>query len=163
MIFYSHIIVSIRIIIILVLIIHVTIILINYTLLRCLVPLLRYQTCVGATRVQHTCVCDPCRVRVLVRLSHPRPSVVTVPVYRGCPAGTHWGDPVSRVRPDQSANSCCACWCVVVRRTCRRGKSRPYVCWVSSHTSPRQGHGCGPVDLRRNLAPLVAHRTRCHS
>ena len=65
-------------------------------------------------------VCDLCRVRVDVRLSHPRPSVVTLPVYRGCPAGTHWGDPVSRVRPDQSANSCCACWCVVVRRTrCR--------------------------------------------
>ena len=65
-------------------------------------------------------VCDLCRLRVDVRLSHPRPSVVTPPVYRGCPAGTHWGDPVSRVRPDQSANSCCACWCVVVRRTrCR--------------------------------------------
>ena len=65
-------------------------------------------------------VCDLCRVRVDVRLSHPRPSVVTVPVYRGCPAGTLWGDPVSRVRPDQIANSCCACWCVVVHRTLRR-------------------------------------------
>ena len=26
---------------------------------------------------------------------------------------------------------------------------------------PRHDYGCGPVDLRRNLAPLVAHRTRC--
>ena len=85
-------------------------------LLRCLAPLLRCQACVVATRVHNSCVCDLCRVRVLVRLSHPRPSVVTAPVYRGCPAGTHWGDPVSRVRPDQSANSCCACRCAVVRR-----------------------------------------------
>ena len=86
-------------------------------MLRCLE---RHQACVGATRVHNSCVCDLCRVRVLVKLGHPRPSVVAPPVYRGSPAGTHWGDPVSRVRPDQSANSCCACWCVVVRRTrCR--------------------------------------------
>ena len=51
-------------------------------------------------------ICDLCRVRVDVRLSRTRPCVETAPVYRGCPAGTHWGDPVSRVRPDQSANSC---------------------------------------------------------
>ena len=60
-------------------------------------------------------VCDLCRVRVDVRLSHPRPSVVTASVYRGCPAGTLW-----RVRPDQSANLSSACWCVVVRRIRRR-------------------------------------------
>ena len=89
-------------------------------MLRCLALLLRYQACVVATRVHSSCVCDLCRVRVLVRLSHPRPSVITAPVYRGCPAGTHWCDPVSLVRPDQSANSCCACLCVVVRRTRRR-------------------------------------------
>ena len=64
----------------------------------------------GATRVHNSCVCELCRVRVLVRLSHPR----------GCPAGTQCSDPVSRVRPNQSANSCCACWCVVVRRTRHR-------------------------------------------
>ena len=56
-----------------------------------------------APPVFNACVCDLCRVRVLVRLSHPSPSVVTAPVYRGCPAG----------RPDRSANSCCASWCVV--------------------------------------------------
>ena len=52
-------------------------------------------------------ICDLCRVRVDVRWSHPRPSVVTAPVYR---------DPVSRVRPHQSANSCLRAgvqWCVV--------------------------------------------------
>ena len=61
---------------------------------------------VRAPPVFNTCVCVLCRVRVLVRLSHPQPSVVTAPVYRGCPVGTHWGDPISKVRPDQSANSC---------------------------------------------------------
>ena len=40
----------------------------------------------------------------------------------------------SRVVEHESASSCCACRCVVVRRTRRRGKSCPYVCWVSSHT-----------------------------
>ena len=73
---------------------------------------------VGPTRVHNSCVCDLCRVRGCEVES--RPSVVTAPEYRGCPAGTHWCDPVSKVRPDQSANSCCACWCVVVRRTRRR-------------------------------------------
>ena len=33
-------------------------------------------------------------MRVDVKSSHPRPSVVTAPVYRGCPAGTHRGDPL---------------------------------------------------------------------
>ena len=65
-------------------------------------------TLVLAPPVFNTLVTDLCRVRVLMRLSHPRPSVVTAPVYWGCPAGTHWSDPISRVRPDQSANSCCA-------------------------------------------------------
>ena len=39
------------------------------------------------------------------------------PVYRGCPVGTHQSDLVSRVGPDQSANSCVlASSCVVLRR-----------------------------------------------
>ena len=53
-------------------------------MLRCVAPLLRYQACVGAT-----CVCDLCRVRVLVRLSHPRPSVVTAPT-RAVLVGVLW-------------------------------------------------------------------------
>ena len=51
-------------------------------------------------------VCDLCRVRVDVWLSHPLPSVVTAPVCRGCLTGTQWSDPVTRDRPDESANSC---------------------------------------------------------
>ena len=101
-------------------------------MLRCLAPSLRYQACVGATRVRNSCVCDLCRV--LVRLSHPQPSVVMAPVYRGCPAR----DPVSRVRPSQSANSCCACWCAVVRRTRRRVVSveRPVLTFVGFPLTP---------------------------
>ena len=87
---------------------------------------------VWAPPVFNTCVCDLCRVRVLATLNHPRPSVVTAPMYHGCPARTLWCDPISRVSSEQSAKSCCACWCAVVRRTRRRGKSRPYVCWVPS-------------------------------
>ena len=50
-----------------------------------------------------------------VRSRHPRPPVVTAPVYRGCPARTHWGDDSSMVMRHQSANSVLAvlvlsCW-----------------------------------------------------
>ena len=42
------------------------------TMPRCLAPLLRYQA-VWSPPIFTACVCDLCRVRVLVRLSHPRP------------------------------------------------------------------------------------------
>ena len=69
-----------------------------------------------------------------------------------------------RVVEHQSASSCRAGRCVVVRRTrCRVLSVESHVltfCSVSSRTPPRHGHGCGPVDLEKNFAPLVAHRTR---
>ena len=47
---------------------------------------------------------------------HPRPSSVKALVYRGSPAWTHKWDPVSRMRHDQTANSCgLASSCVVLR------------------------------------------------
>ena len=50
---------------------------------------------------------------LFVRLQHTSSSHVCVPRplwtkrtdYHGCPAGTHWGDPVSRARPDKSATT----------------------------------------------------------
>ena len=123
--------------------------------------LIRMKTrLVWAPPVFNTCDCDLCGV--LVRLGHPRPSVVTAPAYCGCPARTYVCDPVSRVRPDQSATPCCARWCVVVHRARRRGKSRPHVCWVPSHTPPRHGYGCGPVDPRGSLIALAV-TTGLHS
>ena len=69
-----------------------------------------------------------------------------------------------RLVEHQSASSCRAGRCVVVRPTRCRVPSveSPVVpfCTVFSHTPPRHGHDCGPVDLERNFAPLVAHRTR---
>ena len=79
---------------------------------------------VWAPPVFNTGVCDLCRASV--RLSPPRPSFVTARVYSGCPAGTHWGDPISRVRPEAPTRAVLVGvqW---LRRTRRRGKSRPYV------------------------------------
>ena len=115
-------------------------------MLRCLAPLLRYQASVPRTFAQlpglcgrHPCAqpCfDPCSQLVCARAREVEPPTAfrrNGPSAAWCPAGTHWGDPISGVRPDQSANSCCACWCAVLRRTRRRGKSRPCVCWVPSH------------------------------
>ena len=42
------------------------------------------------------------------RSSHPQPQVVTAPVYRGCPAGTHWGDDSSRQDDEPSERQLCA-------------------------------------------------------
>ena len=75
-----------------------------------------------------------CRVRVLVRLSHPRPPDRHQRVYRGCPAGTHPCAPDAQAvrHRSQSANSCCAELCCVAvsggaSSTSSCGLSRPYV------------------------------------
>ena len=70
--------------------------------------------------------------------SHSRPSSVEALVYRGCPVRTHQCDPeVSRVRRDQSANSCLrGCLCAsagVVVLTCRPD----FLCFI--HTPLRPG------------------------
>ena len=49
---------------------------------------------------------------------HPRPTRVRVSVYRGCPAGTHWGDDPSRQddEPPKRQLLRVSCGCVLVRR-----------------------------------------------
>ena len=51
-----------------------------------------------------------------VRSSHPRPPVVTAPVYRGCPAGTHWGADSSRQDDEPSERQLCAVLVLVLHR-----------------------------------------------
>ena len=133
--------------------------------------------CLVATRlgVQHHC-CSQCvsrvacrlRVRVLVRLSHPRPPDrnqhgCTVGVLPGptrvLPMPRQYG--IGRRAPTRAVLSCAASWCLVVRRPRRRVDCLVLTfCYVSSRTPPRHGHGCGLVDLERHFAPLVAHLTR---
>ena len=137
------------------------------TMLRCLAPLLRYQA-VWSPPVFTACVCDLCRVRVLARSSHPRPPdrsqhgctvgvlpglTSVIPMPRQCGIG--------RRAPTRAVLNCAALWCLVVRRPRRCVDCLVLTfCSVSSRTPPRHGHGCGPVDLEGNFAPLVAHRTR---
>ena len=114
------------------------------------------------------CVCDLCRVRVLVRLSHRRPPDrnqhgCTVGVLQGptrvLPMPRQYG--IGRRAPTRAVLSCAALWCLVVHRPRRRVDCLVLtLCYVSSRTPPRHGHGCGPVDLERHFAPLVAHLTR---
>ena len=99
----------------------------------CSVLLLRYQA-VWSPPLLTACICDLCRVRVLVRLSHPRPPDRHRRVYRGCPARTHPSAPDAQAvrHRSQSANSCCAELCCVVvsggaSSTSSCGLSRPYV------------------------------------
>ena len=73
--------------------------------------------CLVATLVHSLCVCDLCRVRVLVRLSHPRPPDRN---QHGCTVGVLPGP--TRVLPmprqygigRRAPNSCCAELCCVV-------------------------------------------------
>ena len=133
----------------------------------CSVLLLRYQA-VWSPPLFTACVCDLCRVRVLVRLSHPRPPDrnqhgCTVGVLPGptrvLPMPRQYG--IGRRAPTRAVLSCAALWCLVVRRPRRRVDCLVLTfCYVSSRTPPRHGHGCGPVDLERHFAPLVAHLTR---
>ena len=69
-----------------------------------------------------------------------------------------------RVVEHQSASSCRAGRCVVVRRTRSVECAAVAFCTVFSHTPPRHRHDCGSVDLERHFAPLVAHHslTRLH-
>ena len=67
------------------------------------IPQRRFALTVYVRRLRHHVVMC---IWVHFAVKCPRPSVVTAPVYRGCFAGGHWGDLVSKVRPDESANSC---------------------------------------------------------
>ena len=89
------------------------------TMLRCLAPLLRYQA-VWSPPVFAACVCDLSRVRVLVRLSHPRPldrsqHGCTVDVLPGptrvLPMPRQCG--IGRRAPTRAVLSCAALWCLV--------------------------------------------------
>ena len=108
----------------------------------CSVLLLRYQA-VWSPPLLTACVCDLCRVRVLVRLSHPRPPDrnqhgCTVGVLPGptrvLPMPRQYG--IGRRAPTRAVLSCAALWCLVVRRPRRCVVSRPYVLLcVLSHPS----------------------------
>ena len=68
---------------------------------------------------------------------------------------------IGRRGPTRAVLSCAALWCQVVHRPRRRVDCLVLTFYyVSSRTPPRHGHGCGPVDLERHFAPLVAHLTR---
>ena len=88
-------------------------------------PLLRHQA-VWSPPVFTACVCDLCRVRVLVRLSHPRPPDRS---QHGCTVGVDRDPPVcsrcpssvdiGRRAPTCAVLTCAALWCLVVRPRCR--------------------------------------------
>ena len=109
------------------------------TMPRCLAPLLRYQA-VWSPPVFTACVCDLCRVRVLVRLSHPRPPDrsqhgCTVGVLPGptrvLPMPRQYG--MGRRAPTRVVLSCAALWCLVVHRPRRRVDCLVLTfCYVSS-------------------------------
>ena len=101
----------------------------------CSVLLLRYQAVWSPPLFTAcVCVCDLCRVRVLVRLSYPRPPDRN---QHGCTVGVLPGPTRVLPMPRQygivrRANSCCAELCCVVvsggaSSTSSCGLSRPYV------------------------------------
>ena len=127
------------------------------TVLRCLAPLLRYQA-VWSPPIFTACVCDLCRVRVLVRLSHPRPPDRS---QHGCTVGVLPGPTrvlpmprqcgIGRRAPTRAVLSCAALWCLVVRRPRRRVDCLVLTfIGIPLTTPPRHGYGCGPVDLRES-------------
>ena len=82
-------------------------------------------------------------------------------MYRGCPTGTHPCAPDAQAvwHRSQSANSCCAGRCVVVR--IHGLWIMPSVRFVLCSLTPLLDMvtTCGPVDLKRHFAPLVAHHS----
>ena len=92
------------------------------------------------------CVCDLCRVHVLVRLSHPRPPDrnqhgCTVGVLPGptrvLPMPRQYG--IGRRAPTRAVLSCAALWCLVVRHPRRRVDCLVLTfCYVSSRTFVRE-------------------------
>ena len=119
-------------------------------MLRVLCTLTPLPGCLVATLAHSLCVCDLCRVRVLVRLSHPRPPDhhqhgCTVGVLPGptrvLPMPRQYG--IGRRAPTRAVLSCAASWCLVVRRPRRCVDCLVLTfCYVSSRTPPRHGHGC---------------------
>ena len=118
----------------------------------------------GWSPVTHVVVGRGVRTRAPPRCKIEQLSVLLVsallshaPVYRGCPVRTHQCDLVSRVRPDQSVNSClrdCVrhCWCCLVVRVVSL-MCRPD---FRDHPHPlRPGRHCVQIDPR-NRAPQVA-------
>ena len=101
----------------------------------CSVLLLRYQA-VWSLPLLTACVCDLCRVRVLVRLSHDRNQHgCTVGVLPGptrvLPMPRQYG--IGRRAPTRAVLSCAASWCLVVRHPRRRVDCLVLMfCYVSS-------------------------------
>ena len=105
----------------------------------CSVLLLRHQA-VWSPPLFTACVCDLRRVRVLVRLSHPRPPDrnqhgCTVGVLPGptrvLPMPRQYG--IGRRAPTRAVLSCAALWCLVVYRPRRRVDCLVLTfCYVSS-------------------------------
>ena len=103
---------------------------------------------VWAPPVFNTCVCDLCRVRAAVSLSHLRPSVVTAPVCRGCPGPTVVRQLVLCFFSGASHTSS---WKVSSLRLLD-SLSHPSSTWLQLWSCRSSG----------NLAPPLAHCTRCH-
>ena len=113
----------------------------------CSVLLLRCQA-VWSPPLLTACVCDLCRVRVLVRLSHPRPPDrnqhgCTVRVLPGptrvLPMPRQYG--IGRRAPTRAVLSCAASWCLVVRRPRRCVDCLVLTfCYVSSRSSTKKFH-----------------------
>ena len=100
-------------------------------------------------------------VRAWSWLSHPRPPDRS---QHGCTVGVLPGPtrvlPMPRQygigrRAPTRAVLVGVLWCAYT--VC--GLCRQYVYWIISHTPPRHGHDCGPVDLERHFAPLVAQHS----
>ena len=106
----------------------------------CSVLLFRYQA-VWSPPLLTACVCDLCRVSVLVRLSHLRLVISTGVPWVSCRDPPCAPDAQAVWHRSQSANSCCAELCCVVvsggaSSTSSCGLSRPYVLFcVFSHPS----------------------------
>ena len=138
------------------------------TMPRCLAPLLRYQA-VWSPPIFTACVCDLCRVRVLVRLSHPRPPDRS---QHGCTVGVLPGPTrvlpmprqcgIGRRAPTRAVLSCAALWCLVVRRP-RRRVDCLVLTFIGFPLTPLLDMVTAvALSILGNLTPPVAHRTRCH-
>ena len=111
------------------------------TMLRCLA--LRYQTVWSPPVFHSLCVCDLCRARVLVRLSHPQPPDRS---QHGCTVGVLPGH--TRVLPMPRQ-------CGIGRRAPTRAVLASAVLWCLMVHHPHVA-----LSTFGNLAPPVAHCTR---
>ena len=134
-------------------------------MLRVLCILTPLPGCLVATLVHSLCVCDLCRVRVLVRLSHPRPPDRN---QHGCTGGVLPGPTrvlpmprqcgIGRRAPTRAVLSCAASWCLVVRRPRRRVDCLVLTfCYVSSRSFSAQNIPQCTAHVCRSETPNAVH------